>query len=153
MNPGKKNLIRDYQDNRIKSGEFSLSPDQMLKCAGSEWEFDRILLYLFEQIKDRSDIPSRLEHIAAEKERLDAANWKSSLTPLHYAVRSVAKAVPKDKVAKIFRSGEHLAVVREIRDGLNTPWARVARFLKLRDYRGKGIYENCNHILANIEPP
>jgi hypothetical protein len=150
LNKNKKQLIRHYQDNFIKTGEFSLSQDQMLKCAGSEWEFDRILLYLFEEMKNTAQIPARLEHIAAEKESLDAANWKGSLAPLHYAVRSVAKAISKNKAPKVYCSSEHLEVVREVRDRLDTPWAHLARFLK-QEYRGKRIYENCDYILANSQ--
>jgi hypothetical protein len=145
MSTEKKSLIREYQNARIKSHEFALSELQMQDCAVSEWEFDRIVLYLYEELKLKPDFKVRIEHVVTEKELLNAGNWKSSLSPLHYAVRSVAALGSNDRPLVAF-SREQLSAVKEIYRRLNTPWSRLCRFREW-DFRGKQIFENCNRLL------
>lgn len=97
MTPQKKLLIRRYQNDLIPNGKFHLSGQEMKECAASPWEFDRIVLYLFEQFSSKPHACERTKHLCDEKELLDRDNWRHSLAPLHYSVRSVRTALEEAK--------------------------------------------------------
>lgn len=70
--------------------------EQLSRCAGSLWEFDRIYFYLVQE--QRSDLrePGQLiDCLDRELEKLKAVEGGGSLIPLHYAIRALKKTVER----------------------------------------------------------
>lgn len=73
----------------ISSGSVRLSRGQIEQAAGSEWELDRIGLYVFEEYSAHTDHGARCLHLEHEFERVRLDPAPRSLLPLHYAIRSL----------------------------------------------------------------
>lgn len=70
-------------------GAATLSTSQIVQCAGSSWELDRIGLYLFEEYNPQPNMVQRALHVRHELELIKALPNPRNLLPLHYAVRSL----------------------------------------------------------------
>lgn len=75
----------------IESGYFTLKKYEMLPCAASYWDFDRIVFYLFQQyVGDPAFGPDRLiKQVEREFEKRQARQEAASTMPLHYALRAL----------------------------------------------------------------
>jgi len=106
----KVKLIRPFEA-RIASNTLKLSDDQAKACYASPWEFDRIVLYLQQEISESPNFKVRLEQVWQEFELIRASGGKRSLVNLHYAVRSILRyqerqamlPAEKEKGIEIFR--------------------------------------------------
>jgi hypothetical protein len=129
----KKNLIRPVGQG-FASGTISLTRPQMEVCAGSDWEFDRIALYLFREANLGSDLDARLRSIEQEWDEVTAKDFKGSLVPLHYYIRSFLRLIEKKPVL----AGEARTRVDWFRRMLNT--------LRFKPHLDEG-----NHVKGNLE--
>ena len=73
----------------LSHGTIMLTNRQMELAAGSDWELDRIGLYLFEEYTAQPNAAARLLHVRHEFERLRLATGPRSPLPLFYALRSL----------------------------------------------------------------
>ena len=73
----------------LSHGTVALTINQMEACASSEWELDRIGLYLFEEYTAQPNHIARLMHVRHEYERVRAATYPRSSLPLVYALHSL----------------------------------------------------------------
>ncbi len=73
----------------LSQGTAALTTNQMEACACSDWELDRIGLYLFEEYTAQPNHAARLMHVRHEYERLRAALYPHSSLALFYALRSL----------------------------------------------------------------
>jgi len=85
----KKDLVIHPMENRIATGAVQLSDHQLVSCALSPWDFDRIALYLYEERSAKPSFGDRMHHVDQEFEKIKASDNRRSLIPLHYAVRSI----------------------------------------------------------------
>ncbi len=75
----------------LSHGTVRLTNMQMEQCAGSDYELDRIGLYLFEEYTAQPNPVSRLLHVQHEFDLISAATTARSPLPLFYALRSLLK--------------------------------------------------------------
>lgn len=75
----------------LSHGSLLLSSYQMEQCAGSEYELDRIGLYLFEAYTAQPHHAMRVLHLRHEWERLRGQPAARAALPLLYALRSVTR--------------------------------------------------------------
>lgn len=73
----------------LSHGSVTLTTRQMEYCAMSDWELDRIGLYLFEEYTAQPQHAVRVMHVRHEYERLRTATFPRSSLPLLYATRSL----------------------------------------------------------------
>ncbi len=73
----------------MRQGNAPLSSSQMIQAAGSEYDLDRIGLYLFEEHSALPNPAARLLHLRHELERLKAEPYPRNLLALHHAARSL----------------------------------------------------------------
>lgn len=77
----------------LSHGSLLLSGYQMEQCAGSDWELDRIGLYLYEEYTAQPNQAARALHVQHEWDRLKVAATPRSTLPLLYSVRSLERLV------------------------------------------------------------
>ena len=142
LSEGRKDLIRSVESH-IKAGQITLSNEDMGKCAGGAWEFDRIVHHLLVRYKIKPSYAERMEHVNNEKLILDRASWKASYAPLHYAVEAVFDYA-KDSQPPALSEPEYL-VIDDILGKLNGWGTRQRRRFHL-DISGEGIIRNCQAI-------
>jgi hypothetical protein len=92
----KEFLIHPFQA-RIESGTLVLTEEQQRGCAASPWDFDRVVLYLFEEHSKSTKFNERFQHVIQEWEKLRASEGRRSLIPLHYAIRTTLRFVEQLK--------------------------------------------------------
>lgn len=76
-------------ENAMSHGAAPLSSSQMIQAAGSDYDLDRIGLYLFEEYTGQPNPAARLLHLRHELERLKAEPYPRNLLALHHAARSL----------------------------------------------------------------
>ncbi|MDP9315649.1 MAG: hypothetical protein M3R24_33105 [Chloroflexota bacterium] len=97
----------------LSHGSVSLTNRQMEYCAASEWELDRIGLYLFEEYTAQPHHAVRMLHVRHEYERLRVATFPRSSLPLLYATRSLVTLL-KQQRQLAFDLHEHADLFHEI---------------------------------------
>lgn len=121
----KEILIHPYQE-KIENGTLELTKEQQNGCAASPWDFDRIVLYIYEEHSKKTKFYQRQQRITQEWEKLRASEGKRSLIPLHYSIRSTLRYLEKkEKITQEERSSlpsfrkmfEYLKVHYEIDQG------------------------------------
>lgn len=101
----------------LSHGSVTLTNDQIEYCGASEWELDRIGLYLFEEYTAQPHHAVRVLHVRHEYERLRAATYPRSSLPLLYATRSLVTLLKQQRQLAIDLH-EHADLFQEIRDFL-----------------------------------
>jgi len=134
LSEGRKNLIRSVE-NQIKAGQLTLSNQDIRKCAGGPWEFDRIVHHLQVRYKTKPSYAEPMGHVNNEKLILDRASWRGSYAPLHYAVEAVFDYA-KDSQPPTLSEPEYL-VIDDILGKLNGWGTRLRRLVQL-DISGEG---------------
>ncbi len=102
----------------LSHGTATLSTTQMEACAGSDWELDRIGLYLFEEYTAQPNHTARLMHVRHEYERMRATIYPRSSLALFYALRSLLVLVKHqpELVASVGESTELLCDIARFVD-------------------------------------
>lgn len=114
----KKKLIQQIEVG-LSHGTVRLTTLQMEQCAGSDWELDRIGLYLFEEYTAQPNPTTRLLHVQHEFDLLQASTTARSPLPLLYAVRSLLKMAHQQTALRpLIR--EHVEVLSAIKQYLRT---------------------------------
>jgi hypothetical protein len=127
----------DYRSSRAGSGEFTVTPWQEEKAEGSNYDLDRIILYVW---NDRRGKPGResTRFVRQERERLKKTGLKDkskiSLIPLHYAVRTLQRHQERGNVKLAASDKVEVQSTLELLDDLDktlkTGGGQVRTFLK-----------------------
>lgn len=125
----------------LSHGSLMLSSYQMEQCAGSDYELDRIGLYMFEEYTAQPNQAARVLHVLHEWDRLKSATVSRSVLPLTYAVRSLTSLARQQPVLPP-RLRESAEVLHEIRC-----FVREEAALDLRDELAREVAR----LLAIIE--
>jgi hypothetical protein len=101
----RKKVFVHRREAEIESRDFALKKHELLPCAGSCWDFDRIVFYLSQEyVGDPAFGPDRLiKQVERELERLQAQLGAASAMPLHYSIRALLSSVKRGTPDEPFR--------------------------------------------------
>jgi len=129
----KKRLIRPLGQGFVRGG-LTLSAQQADLCAGSPWELDRIVLYLFEEATVPPNVEARLHCVTYEFDELTATDFVGSLVPLHYSIRSLLTLL-QQRGRLVTLAQPHLGLLR-----------RMLEMLRVRPQ-----VDQTDHVKNNLE--
>jgi len=147
LGAGRKDMIREVES-QIRAKGFSLSNEEMQRCAGGPWEFDRIVYHLIVRYQTDLDYAERMRGVRSEMLILNTTGWEGSLAPLHYAIEAVFDWSEDRQPPKLTEPDYRL--ITEILRKLNGWKTRLRRLVHL-DTRGDKIINNCQVILGGRE--
>jgi hypothetical protein len=103
-----------------KSAELDINGDDPVKfdpaCANSDWDFDRILYYLWrERRKQGLKLLAEMDRTRLELEKVNAKSQGLSLMPLYYSLGPVEKALSLDNSVSDAESKELTELANGIR--------------------------------------
>lgn len=132
----RKEIVEGVQIQFQENGR-QLTKKEINKCLLSQFELDKVGLYLFEEFSDEDpDLDKRLRRVESEFRKVRASGYKEkSLYPLHYSIRSYLTRVKSarnsvqdknehiekfEKILKEFNDRPDLDTTNDIKDKLNS---------------------------------